>query len=265
MILMTLITTKNVQAQVRIGQDAAPVKGAVLDLKSDSKATGYVGGLKLPSVSITDLAAIPADFNEATAISANASGEKVALEGTVVYNTNLNAPLNIYPGIYYWDKTKWVPLPAVVVAGTDPITVSAPAVSGGTTTYTVSISNGVSEGQVLTWNNTDNKWEAKLPTTPGSGKTFKVSAEITGAYTVTDEDFLRLNISTGLAPTITLPADVPVGTVPVGRTIYMSNKNLGSCNISPQLRNTSRLGVGAQESITVIYLGGGEWDHVTGW
>ena len=48
------------QAQVKIGQDAAPAKGAVLELNSVTGSGNYIGGLRLPNVKITDLSAIPA-------------------------------------------------------------------------------------------------------------------------------------------------------------------------------------------------------------
>ncbi|MDR0231415.1 MAG: hypothetical protein LBI82_04775, partial [Dysgonamonadaceae bacterium] len=57
MALVVLMPFVVMQAQVKIGQDAEPVKGAALELHSD-KGTGYVGGLRLANVSldnITDL------------------------------------------------------------------------------------------------------------------------------------------------------------------------------------------------------------------
>ncbi|MDR0232405.1 MAG: hypothetical protein LBI82_09845, partial [Dysgonamonadaceae bacterium] len=55
--LISLISLTSLHAQVKIGQDTEPVKGAALELHSD-KGTGYVGGLRLANVSldnITDL------------------------------------------------------------------------------------------------------------------------------------------------------------------------------------------------------------------
>ena len=101
-VLMSIMIAGNVQAQVRIGEDAPPVKGTVLDLSSSP--SGYVGGLKLPNVALTSLTDIPATFKESIAT----TGEKADLTGVIVYNTNTNAPANIFPGIYYWDGTKWV-------------------------------------------------------------------------------------------------------------------------------------------------------------
>ncbi len=94
------LTTQVSQAQVKIGEDTTPVKGAVLDLSNSS--SGYVGGLKLPSVSITSLTTIPSSFKE----SVTATADKAALAGLLVYNTNTAVGSGI--GIYYWDGAKWV-------------------------------------------------------------------------------------------------------------------------------------------------------------
>jgi len=78
MVLMALMPLVTTQAQVKIGQDAEPVKGAVLELNSN---TGdYVGGLRLTNLflaNITDLS----QFSEVPADLAD-------LKGAIVYNTN---------------------------------------------------------------------------------------------------------------------------------------------------------------------------------
>jgi hypothetical protein len=89
--------TAPVNAQVRFGADKPPAKGTVLDLKS---VPGYVGGLVLPRVEITDLNAIPAGFINSGTI------DPVKLAGLMVYNTN-ESP-GIFRSVYVWDKSKWV-------------------------------------------------------------------------------------------------------------------------------------------------------------
>ncbi len=86
-------------AQVRIGSSSAPEKGALLDLSS----TTYIGGLKLPNVTITDLGKIPASFTEATV-----AGQDVvlALKGLMVYN--VTASSGIETGVYVWDGDNWI-------------------------------------------------------------------------------------------------------------------------------------------------------------
>jgi len=100
MSLMSLISLTPLHAQVRIGEDVVPTKGTVLDLSNTSD--GYIGGLKLPNVSITDLNTIPTSFKESATITENT--DKEALVGTVVYNTNTTTGA----GIYCWNGTKWI-------------------------------------------------------------------------------------------------------------------------------------------------------------
>ncbi len=140
------LATQVSQAQVKIGEDTTPVKGAVLDLSNSS--SGYVGGLKLPNVSITSLTAIPTTFKE----SVTTTADKQALAGTIVYNTNTNASADIFPGFYYWDGTKWVKV-ITSVGVTGPL-----SVDNSTGNPSIKIDNGTISGQVLTWNGT--KWEA---------------------------------------------------------------------------------------------------------
>ncbi|MDR0232721.1 MAG: tail fiber domain-containing protein [Dysgonamonadaceae bacterium] len=105
--LMALMPSFITHAQVKIGQDVEPVKGAVLELNSNSGTGNYIGGLRLTNVSlanITDLSPFSdKDFSKA---------DSVALAGAIVYNTNGNLVNDKGDktgiGVYYWDKTKWV-------------------------------------------------------------------------------------------------------------------------------------------------------------
>ncbi len=102
--LISLVYLTTAQAQVRIGEDAAPTKGTVLDLASSSG--GYIGGLKLPCVAITDLLEIPAGmegFSETMS-----TLEKNDLAGMIVYNTNRDVPGGAGIGVYYWTGAMWI-------------------------------------------------------------------------------------------------------------------------------------------------------------
>ena len=82
-------------SQVKIGDNVAPVKGAILDI------TGTVpGGLLLSHVNITDLGKIPANFTDASV-----QGQDVvtALAGLIVWNTNTTTG----EGVYIWDGDNW--------------------------------------------------------------------------------------------------------------------------------------------------------------
>jgi len=98
-VLVALMSLATIQAQVKIGQDAEPVKGAVLELHSN-KATGYVGGLRLTNVSL-------ANITDLTPFSETPSN-LVDLKGAIVYNTNPAITGGNGIGVYYWDGSKWV-------------------------------------------------------------------------------------------------------------------------------------------------------------
>ena len=98
--------TATVNAQVKIGSNAAPAAGAVLDLNAPS---GYVGGLLLPSVTLpSDLTTFPTSFTSAATINGSAA-IKLALAGLLVYNTGGT----YLAGVYVWDGTSWKRLNAV--------------------------------------------------------------------------------------------------------------------------------------------------------
>ena len=84
--------TANVNAQVRIGGNAAPQGAAVLDLNADNTATPAAnkGALALPRVRLDSTTA---KLNGTTPIT-----------GMLVYNTNTT----LGAGIYFWSGTAWV-------------------------------------------------------------------------------------------------------------------------------------------------------------
>jgi hypothetical protein len=98
--LAALMSGNSAYAQVRIGKDIEPEKGAILDLnaKTGSGYNGYVGGLLLPNVSITDITKIPEDFTDETV---RGQSGITALTGLWVYS------LTPCPGVYVWDGGKW--------------------------------------------------------------------------------------------------------------------------------------------------------------
>ncbi len=108
--LLIFIGIAGTYAQVTIGDEVAPRKGSILDLKKTS-TTGYLGGLLLPNVEILDLGFIPANFTDASLMSGYNAGKGVDsnpdLAGTLVYNTLTNDAKNIRPGVYLWDGDGW--------------------------------------------------------------------------------------------------------------------------------------------------------------
>ena len=101
LLFMTLLLTTGVmQSQVKIGDNVAPEKGAILDLNG----TVTQGGLLLPNVSITDLGKIPTTFTDA---SVQGQDRVDALAGMIVWNTNTDSGKGISPGVYMWDGDNW--------------------------------------------------------------------------------------------------------------------------------------------------------------
>ncbi|MDL2257108.1 hypothetical protein LJC06_02750 [Bacteroidales bacterium OttesenSCG-928-I14] len=99
-------------AQVKIGEEVLPTKGALLDLKKTTSGTDYyLGGLLLPNVEILDLGFIPASFTEADKMTGYSATDGVdkndALAGTIVYNTKANDNKNVVVGLYMWDGEDW--------------------------------------------------------------------------------------------------------------------------------------------------------------
>ncbi|MDR1633111.1 MAG: Ig-like domain-containing protein [Dysgonamonadaceae bacterium] len=88
LLFLLIFGTADLYAQVTIGSDEAPHSGAILDLQSTEK------GLKLPTVSLTDVA----EFG--------LSGDANGAEGMMVYNTNDYTINGNGKGIYTWSG-KW--------------------------------------------------------------------------------------------------------------------------------------------------------------
>ena len=113
-------------AQVRIGQQSAPIEGAVLDLNADGP-NAYSGGLRLPHIRITDKGMIPAKTlenpNGFTAFSVDVA-ENEELIGLMVYN--LGGSGAITSGTYYWNGTEWQ---NVVTSGSEGVVVGGKSAS----------------------------------------------------------------------------------------------------------------------------------------
>ena len=92
LLLLMVLGTVSVKAQVRIGGNGAPNAAAVLDLNATDGTTG-TKGLALPRVSLT---------NATTALTGTPT-----LNGMIVYNTNATMIGGSGVGIYYWVTNKW--------------------------------------------------------------------------------------------------------------------------------------------------------------
>jgi uncharacterized protein (TIGR02145 family) len=100
LLIAATTVTMNLQAQVKIGKDEVPAKGALLDLNNDE----VKGGLLLPNVEIDELNEIPDDFTDTDV---HGPGPREELAGLIVYNTKEDTGKGIEKGLYVWDGTKW--------------------------------------------------------------------------------------------------------------------------------------------------------------
>jgi len=144
LLFMTLLLTAGVmQSQIKIGGNATPEKGAILDLNGTVQ-----GGLLLPNVNITDTALIPATFTDASVQNAD---NAPALAGMIVWNTNTTTG----EGVYMWDGAKW----NLLQDGDDPcgtpLTQSDPAAvsicNSATTTFSLADATGGSGTITYQW------------------------------------------------------------------------------------------------------------------
>jgi hypothetical protein len=95
-----LFCTLAISAQVSIGSDLAPAKGALLDIKQQAgNITATSGGLLLPRVGLTTINSLAPLINNPT------TTDNSDHKGLTVYNVTSNATFK--PGIYVWDGAKW--------------------------------------------------------------------------------------------------------------------------------------------------------------
>jgi len=93
LLFLMVLGTANVNAQVRIGGNAAPNASAVLDLNKTDTTNYGTKTLGLPRVSL----ASPTDL----------LGNTTILTGMLVYNTNAGMPMGQGTGVYVWNGSIW--------------------------------------------------------------------------------------------------------------------------------------------------------------
>jgi len=100
-----LLSVISLNAQVTIGSEEAPEKAALLDIKTNSSATGQTtsdgGGLLLPRVEIDDINILGV-FGNVTGL--DTPQEMLKHKGLTVYNIGTT---NVEAGAYIWDGLKW--------------------------------------------------------------------------------------------------------------------------------------------------------------
>jgi hypothetical protein len=100
-LILCLLLTGYSRAQVTIGANEDPNKGALLDLKENTGSVSATKGLLLPRVNLTDLNELYPMFTGTY----NAE-EKNKHIGLTVYNVEDGMGRWIPAGIYVWDGTK---------------------------------------------------------------------------------------------------------------------------------------------------------------
>ncbi len=108
---LCLLVAGNVAAQVVIGTDTPPVKGALLELKTQEagadNVTSTKGGLVLPRVKLVSLTTLQPfiDVNDPDWLQNATTRIKEKHVGLVVYNLTTTAPF--VEGLYVWDGKGW--------------------------------------------------------------------------------------------------------------------------------------------------------------
>ena len=103
LLLLMVLGTASVKAQVRIGGNGAPNAAAVLDLNATDTTNYGKKGLALPRVSLAN-------------VSTPLIGTPV-VNGMMVYNINASTTGGSGVGIYYWNEIAWVKLAAAATPG----------------------------------------------------------------------------------------------------------------------------------------------------
>lgn len=109
LLILNSLTFTNTYAQVTIGMSEAPLKGALLQLKSrkdNSNLTNANQGLGLPRVELTSIS----DLFPMFPVGYDKSAQDKIHTGLIVYNVNEDLKDGDGKGIYYWDGEKWYPL-----------------------------------------------------------------------------------------------------------------------------------------------------------
>lgn len=122
-LVLFLVLTLTVDAQVTIGLDEAPVQGALLQLKNQQNTVDKVNstkGLMLPRVNLSPSASaasvtIDEKLKKSLGLSSTITLNAIDHAGLMVYNINTEtfmseiafAENKICPGVYVWSGAQW--------------------------------------------------------------------------------------------------------------------------------------------------------------
>jgi uncharacterized protein (TIGR02145 family) len=187
-LLVALLLSANLRAQVTIGELVEPTPGTLLDLNKAVK-----GGLVLSTVDLEDFNTIPTTFPGITATPSDAV--KTGFTGALVYNTGMTSPP---AGIYVWNGTNWTPVEENCTPRTTAnLTLTGLPFAKTGSNVTFAVSSGAStfcaQGEKYEWSKTaangstftiiSGKETSSLTTSFSPAGTYKVKAKITNRYT----------------------------------------------------------------------------------
>lgn len=116
MLFLIFFLSFNLNAQVRIGGNDSPAKGATLDLNT-TEGNGFKGALAPPVFALPDTVYIPETFTDFAGKSASERDVVIGLSGLLIYNTTVDANKGLAAGLYYWDGYRWNPFGCVDLSG----------------------------------------------------------------------------------------------------------------------------------------------------
>jgi hypothetical protein len=169
-LVLVLMSTAALKAQVTIGSQTEPASGALLDLKTHTPTDSVGGpttekGLLLPRVALQTINSLAPLY---TGVDADVI---LGHKGLVVYNVK-PIPNVFTQGIYYWDGAQWVQ------SGAEAVTIALPA--------------GIINGNVLKWDAGTSHWTTQ--------------PDEQGIVTITSPHTLTVGGSGTNAVTLALPA-----------------------------------------------------------
>jgi uncharacterized protein (TIGR02145 family) len=180
--LMLLIYSVNITAQVTIGSDQPPRAGAGLDLRSSDK------GLLLPNVALSDPAT---DFQLD-------GGAATTATGMVVYNTSEELD---GPGVYVWDGNRWILITCVPeTPGTIEFSETA-VIQNGTFTASVPEVTGPAAPTAYIWSVPAGEMEI---TGANNGRTIAIKANAVNTYAASAITVQATNACGTSAPQVSL-------------------------------------------------------------
>jgi hypothetical protein len=172
-LLMALVLSFPVKAQVTIGSGLEPQRGALLDVKSKEAATpgGETtdengGGILMPRVSLENINSLMPFIPVAEQTAQIKDDHK----GLIVYN--LTDTGGFATGPYSWDGSRWVTFAGAggtVYTGMAPITLTGNAIG---------LTAGTANGQVLKWNGS--QWVAGADANDNTTYTGSTSVTLSG-------------------------------------------------------------------------------------